>query len=156
MEPKEHAKILFNQGISQKEIASILKISTKSINNWVKDGDWAKKRTEDMVKKQTAEEGVWDLINHQLRVLKRIKEVQELELDSCEDLKELKGKLIERGDIDALQKLFTTIKGKELEWTQRVKIVREFLEYVDSENRTLAKDVVILANQYLNEKRSDL
>lgn len=155
MESKEAARILFNDGSTQKDIASMLNISEKTISDWAKKGNWDKKRSESNLKKQTSEEGVWELINYQLKVLKLIKEKHEVELENCTDLKEIKAKLIDRGDIDALQKLFTTIKGKEMEWSQRVKVIREFTEYLEGEDTKLAQSVVPLANQYLNEKRND-
>lgn len=155
MESKEAAHILFNEGVSQKEIASIIDVSEKTISLWAKQGNWDKKRSENNLQKQTSEEGVWELINYQLKVLKRIKEIHESELDNCEDLKDIKAKLIDRGDIDALQKLFTTIKGKEMEWSQRVKVIREFTEYLEVEDGKIAQSVIPLANQYLNEKRND-
>lgn len=155
MESKDAARILFNEGVSQKEIASIVGVTEKTITTWAKQGTWDKKRSENNLQKQTSEEGVWELINYQLKVLKRIKEVQEEDLDNCENLKDIKAKLIDRGDIDALQKLFTTIKGKELEWTQRVKVIREFTEYLEIEDMKVAKEVMPLANQFLNEKRNN-
>lgn len=155
IDSKEAAHILFNEGISQKEIASIINVSEKTISLWAKNGNWDKKRSENNLQKQTSEEGVWELINYQLKVLKKIKEVHELTLDGTNDLKEIKSKLIDRGDIDALQKLFTTIKGKELEWTKRVKVIREFSEYIETEDMKLAKEVIPLATQFLNEKRNN-
>lgn len=154
METKEAAHILFNEGISQKEISSIVNVSEKTICLWAKNGNWDKKRSENNLQKQTSEEGVWELINYQLKVLKKIKEIHELTFDNVDDLKLIKSKLIDRGDIDALQKLFTTIKGKEMEWTGRVKVIREFTEYIEMEEPKLAKEVIPMANQYLNEKRN--
>jgi transposase len=154
IDQKQAAFILYKESISQKEIASIISISEKTISLWIKKEKWEAKRSEDAIKKQTSEEGVWEIINYQLRVLKKIKETHDQSLDDCTDIKELKAKLIERGDIDALQKLFTTIKGKEMEWTGRVKVIREFTEYLETENPTLAKEVIPMANQYLNENRN--
>jgi len=155
MESKEAAHILYNQGTSQKDISAILGISEKTISLWVTRGKWNAKRAENNLKKTTSEESVWELISYQLKVLKKIKDIHERELDTVDDLKEVKAKLIDRGDIDALQKLFTTIKGKELEWAQRVKVIRDFTEYLEVEDSSLAKQVIPLANQYLNEKRKD-
>ena len=69
---------------------------------------------------------------------------------------QLQEQLIERGDIDALQKLFTTIKGKELAWSGMVKILREFIEYLERENIHLAKKVLPFSQEFLNEKRKEV
>jgi transposase len=155
MEKKEAGRILYNQGISQKDIAQMLSVQPKTVNLWVKGEGWDKQRSASSLAKETSEERVWKLISYQLRVVEKITELQEDSLDQNLTVGELKKLLIERGDIDALQKLFTTIKGKELEWGQVVKIVRELIEYVEGENLNLAKQLTPLANEFVNAKRKD-
>lgn len=156
MEKKEAAKVLFDQGVTQKDIALLLHVQPKTIGTWVKNGEWEKKRAQHSLARETAEEKVWKLINFNLKVLDIISTKQEEELDESADIKDLQKLLTPRGDIDALQKLFTTIKGKELEWTQIVKVIREFTEYCEQNNIELAKQVLPLANSFLNERRQDL
>lgn len=153
MEAKEAAKILYYQGVSQKDIAQILDKNEKTISTWVHDGKWDEKRTEHNLLKETSEEQVWKLINWQLRILQMITEEHENSINEGLDVAGLQKLLIGRGDIDALQKLFTTIKGKELEWSQLVKIIRELTEFIQSENVTLAKQLTPYANDFLNQKR---
>lgn len=155
MNKHEAAQILYNEGVKQKEIAEILTTTTTTVNRWVAAGQWDKKRAEHSIKKETAEERVWNIINYQLRIIDLM--MQKHQEDNIENMEiaELKKLLIERGDIDALQKLFTTIKGKELEWSQIVKIVRELLEYIERENNGIAKQVTPLANEFINNKRTD-
>ena len=155
MEKKDAGKIMYDQGISQKEISEILNVQPKTVNLWVKNGNWDKQRSAHALAKQTSEERVWQLINHQLKIIEMITKKHEEVLDDSLEIKELKALLIERGDIDALQKLFTTIKGKELEWSHIVKIVREFIEYVEREDISTAQKLTPLANEYLNNKRQE-
>jgi predicted transcriptional regulator len=157
METKGAAKILFDQGVKQNEIARILKIAEKTISGWAKVGNWDMKRAEYTLHKETAEEKVWQLINFQLKVISKIRDVHEQTLSTPDlGIKELKSLLIERGDIDALQKLFTTIKGKELEWTQIVKVVRDLTEYIERVNFKLAKEVIAVAQEFINDRRKEL
>lgn len=157
MDLKDGAKILFQTGITQKEIAQILGKTEKTIGVWVKTGNWDKKRTEYSLQRETAEEKVWSLINYQLKVIDKIKSIQEKELDNNDlTVKELQALLVSKGDIDALQKLFTTIKGKELEWTQVVKVIRDFTEYLEKNNFGMAQEVINSAQDFINERRKDL
>ena len=155
MEKKEAAKLMYNDGALQKEIAEILHIQPKTVGAWVKEGKWEEKRTQHALAKDTAEEKVWKLINFNLRVLEMMSDKQEKLLDPSMNIEELKKLLTPRGDIDALQKLFTTIKGKELEWTKIVKIIREFTEFVQESDIIVAKQLVNHANLFLNDKRQD-
>ena len=69
---------------------------------------------------------------------------------------ELKAALIPKGEIDALQKLFTTIKGKELDWSAIVRILREFSNWLKDEDLEAAKDIVPHIDTYINLKRKSL
>ncbi len=69
---------------------------------------------------------------------------------------EKKGILVPKGEIDALQKLFTTIKGKELDWSYIVRIIREFIQYVKDKDIELAKDLAEIADEYINDKRRSI
>lgn len=43
-EKKEHARLLFMQGETQKNIAKKLGISEQTLSKWVRDGGWSEKR----------------------------------------------------------------------------------------------------------------
>ncbi len=157
MDKKEAAEILYNQGWTQKAISDLGLGSTKTICGWVEKGQWDKKRIQHSLNRETAEEGVWALINFQLEVLKRIADQQKEKLKEPElSVKELQELLTSKGDIDALQKLFTTIKGKELEWTTLVKVIRELMEYIEQHDLNLAKSMVEITNMFINEKRKEM
>lgn len=148
MTDRDAARTLYLEGWSQREIAKTLHKSEKTIGTWKRDDNWDKAKAGFSMQKATAEDTVWELINYQLATLKRIKDNYEKEPDEP--------KLIARGDIDALQKLFTTVKGRDIEWSALVKVLREFATWLRSENLPLAQEIMQYADAWLNEKRKQL
>jgi hypothetical protein len=148
MTDRDAARTLYLEGWSQKEIAKTLHKAEKTIGTWKRDDNWDKSKAGFSMQKTIAEDTVWELINYQLTTLKRIKDEYEKEPD--------KPKLIARGDIDALQKLFTTVKGRDIEWSALVKVMREFATWLRSENLQLAQEMMQYADAWLNEKRKQL
>lgn len=146
---------MFNQGWQQKDIARALDVSEKSISSWATKGNWEEKRAKKNMSREVAEDDVWELINYQTRALKMRKEVfiKKFE-ESKEEDKQLP--LLDKGDIDALQKLFTTIKSKQLEWATVVNILKEFIDDVQMKDLELAKLLIPKADDYLNRKRGEL
>ncbi len=140
-------------GMPQKEIADILRTSEVSVSRWAKDGKWKAKRDQEDSFKETAAEQVRSLISHQLTVLALIAEKQTIGLDSKLSVKELQDRLISKGDVDGLSKLYSSIKGKEMEWDVLVRCIREFIDYLESTEIKLAKEVFPHANEFLNERR---
>ena len=140
---------MFNDGISGKEIARILGVAEQTVVNWKKRYYWEEERRKKPLARDTAEDAVWELINYQLDALKKIKDAYKLE-------KADKPKLIDKGDIDALTKMFSTIKGKQLEWSSYVKIVREFVEHIQAIDLELAKSIIDMSDAFLNKKRTEL
>lgn len=153
---KHHAGFLLRKsGASHREIAQILKVSENTVTTWSKKYKWEEEITKDFLFEQTAGENVRFLIQHDSQILKAIaiKKTELLgDLDSA-DIGELEKALTSKGSVDALQKLFTTIKGKELDWEKVVKIIRELTEYVDEHDSKLSKALQPLAHDFLNSKR---
>ncbi len=143
MEARDAAKSLFLAGWEQNRIAKLLEVAPNSITAWKKAGAWEKKRTEQALAQETASERIWKLINHNLRV---IEERTEQDPD----------KLIERGDIDALYKLFAAVKTKEVAWGAYITTARELMEYVQQMQLDLAKQLDPLLDEFLKQKRKDL
>jgi len=146
---KEAALILYREGMKGTEIASILKVSEKSISTWKTDGEWDKKRVHFEMNQQTAADKVWILIQYQLDRLTRLTELYQKQ----EEKEPEKIQLISKGDIDALQKLFTTIRKKETEWSDLVRILRDYVGWLRIEDAELAKLNLDPIEKYLNEQR---
>jgi len=149
LERKEAAFILYREGMSGTEIASMLKVSEKTVSTWKTAGDWDKKRCHFEMHQQTASDQVWKLIQYQLVRLNRLTELYEKE--EANDPTSIK--LISKGDIDALQKLFTTVRKKETEWSDLVRILRDYMAWLRLEDQELAKSNVVPIERYLNEQR---
>lgn len=140
---------MFNEGIQGKEIARILGVSEQTVVTWKRKYDWEDQRRKKTLARETAEDAVWELINYQLDALKKIKEAYRN--DNAD-----KPKLLDKGDIDALTKMFSTIKGKQLEWSSYVKIIREFVDHIQAIDIELAKAIIDMSDAFLNKKRTEL
>lgn len=160
MDIQEAAKTLYFEGWEQTRIATTLKKTEQTISRWKRDGNWDRLRAEQNMQRETAEERVWRLINHQLHILDKMSTIKKQTIDSVtedtEGLATLSDALINKGDIDALQKLFTTVKGKQHTWTNYVSILREYMDYVQGRDLELAKALVDHVDEFLNQKRKEL
>ncbi|HTF81466.1 MAG TPA: hypothetical protein VL947_07070 [Cytophagales bacterium] len=151
---KEAAYALFMVGFKQTEISRVLGRTEATISAWVKDGDWVNKRTEKRLFRENAEDKIQNLIGFQLDVLDKIRINLQDSLEETENVQELEKLLIKRGDIDALQKLFTTIKDeKELDWKAKVKLLNRLTEDVANEDNRLAKSLLPHITEFLNKER---
>lgn len=149
MEKHQAAYSMYVDGWQQKDIAAIMKVTEATVVNWKKTHDWDKKRTNSVLARETSEEGLQDLIHYQLDVLRHQKDEQ-LKLPAAER------KLIERGDIDALSKMFSSIKGKELEWGNYVVVCRELLNNIRGRDLESARLLMQYITDFLNSKRKSL
>ena len=155
MDKKSAAKILYDKGVNNKDIATILKVAAKTVGTWATDGNWKEQKQRKDLFRQTNEERVLELIDFNLYVLTKIKDVNYQKAEETDDPKELEKLLTNKGDVDALTKLFSNIKGKELDWEKQVDIAREIFEYI-AEDSDLAQDVMPYFNQFINDKRNKL
>lgn len=64
--------------------------------------------------------------------------------------------MIERGDIDALQKLFTTIKRDEIKFETLISIAKKILAFIADEDLDAAKKVEPIFGRFINEARKSL
>lgn len=153
IDKKSAAQELFNAGWDQKKIASILELSEKTISEWKKKHNWEEKRAKKNMAQDVAEDHVWELINYQLAALKAKKErfEEQLKAKEIEDLPPL-----DKGDVDALQKLWTTVKNKQLDWSVAVNIIKEYIGFISERDLKLAQDLLNHTDDYLNFKRKNL
>ena len=145
--------ILFSAGWDQNDIAKTLKISEKTVSGHVTKNGLRKSRTMQSLARKTSEENALIALEHQTTIIRLIAEKLRNAMGENPSMEELKAALIPKGEIDAVQKLFTTIKGKELEWSAVVKIIREFTSWLKEVDMKIAQGVVDHADDYINEKR---
>lgn len=144
---------LFKEGWDQKDIARVLKISEVTVSRHAKKNELRKKRAMQSIARQTSEENSLIALEHQSTIIRMIAEKLKSGLPENPEMDDLKAALLPKGEIDALQKLFTTIKGRELEWSAVVKIIREFTTWLKEVDQKLAQDIIDHADDYINEKR---
>lgn len=144
---------LFKAGWDQKDIARVLKISEVTVSRYAGKNGLRKKRAMQSLARQTSEENALIALEHQSTIIRLIGEKLRAELKDDPSMDDLKAALIPKGEIDALQKLFTTIRGKEQDWGSIVKIIREFTGWLREVDPKLAQGVVDHADDYINEKR---
>ena len=145
MTDQDLAFILYKDDVPQKDIAKAFGKSEQTILRWKKEGDWERKRTEQELAKHSAQEDAQELLNYQLRALKKIKQQYE---------KEGGTQLIAKGDIDGIRDLFNCVKGKQIEWTILVKTVRRINRFLKDTYPALAVQVAQPFDEFLlSEKK---
>jgi predicted transcriptional regulator len=154
LDKKSAAQELFNVGWDQKRIAAILELSEQTISTWKNKHRWEEKRAKKNMAADVAEDTIWELINYQLKALKQQKDRYELLAESNKENKDLP--MLDKGDIDALQKLWTTVKNKQLDWSVIVKNVHELAGYIAERDLELSKKLLSHCDDYLNYKRANL
>lgn len=147
MDKKDAAFTLFKQGFAQKNIADIIGVAEVTIRGWKKTDNWDSKISRELEFRAKNIEDVEYLISYQLRTLKNL--VIGWEKGNTQ-------KLIEKGEIDALSKLYATIKTKDMEWAAYIRIMQEFMEYLSSKDLPLAKQLTGVATEFLSEKQKSL
>ncbi len=149
-------KILYTAGWQQNDIARILKLTEKTVSKHVRDNNMKQKRTEIGINRQTSEENALSALAHQTRIIRLISDKLAEQVTPDLTVEELSKLLIPKGEIDAVQKLFTTVKGKELDWSAMVQILRNFMGFLKESNVELAQELIPHVDDYINEKRKSL
>lgn len=147
MNKQEAAFELYKVGWEQQHIAQAIGVSDKSVGGWKKKYNWDQKRTEVALSKETSEERLWALINYQLKALE--KKTEEWTGNS-------EFRLLDKGDIDALSKMYSAVKGKQHTWAQMVELVTELMAFIESRNLELAKKIMPLTDEFLMTKKASL
>lgn len=149
MDKKDAAAILYREGYSQTDIADMMKVSTNTVSKWAQDGRWKEKKVSEELLQDNSVQRIIKLIDYQTRALER-------RVDSWLQEDDKSTKLIERGDIDALQKLYTTIRSDAKKFSDYVHVVRELLTFIQHKDLELAQRLTEPADDFINEKRKIL
>jgi hypothetical protein len=149
LEKQKAAKILFTEGYMQNNIAKLLHVSVNTVNRWAISGKWKEQRINQSLLEDNSVQRILEMIDYQTKTIKkRIESWQKEDPDNP--------KLIERGDIDALQKLFTTIKRDSKKWSDYVSVIKEFFEFLQSQNLDIAKQVSDYGDKFLMLKKDSM
>lgn len=143
---QDAAKELFFSGFSQKKIAAIIEVSEQTISSWAKKNGWDQERAERFEKKESIENRVLKLIDYQLWVLEQKAEQARIDGHPL---------AIDKGEIDALSKLFASIKAKEIAFAQKVKLIADFTEFINTEDPAIAKRIIKYADQFIYKLKDE-
>lgn len=146
MNKREAAKSLYiNENLDQKEIARLLGVSPNTVTRWKQEENWG---DVDMLRISSTML-ILELIAYQTQALKRKKDQWLAENNQTTNL-------IEKGDIDALQKLHSTVRNDARKFNDYVIVMKEFFEFLQDEDLDAAKKLTPIADMFLNEKRKQL
>lgn len=148
MEKRDAAFTLFQEGYTGKHIAKVMGVTEQTVSSWKKSDKWDEKVANHKQLWESNAERVAKLISYQLRTLERL--VGDWEKDDNNN------KLIGKGEIDALSKLYATIKTKEMTWANYINVMKEFVEFLSRENFELAKQLTEPVELFFNEIREQL
>lgn len=150
------AEALFNTGWSQRDIAQALNLDETTVSTWAQKHKWREKRAQRLLARENSEEAILQMIEHQTNVLLKIATRQRQEIEDLGDkatLDQLKSSLLQNGQLDGLQKLFTTLKGKELGWEDHVNVCTDLLNFCDNRGGLNLQGLKELIGDYLQSKR---
>jgi transposase len=138
LQEKEFAKSLFiGGGITQKEIASRVSVTEKTLANWIKAGKWESLRKSLLTTKQAQLSFLYDQLDF-------------LNTDISErDYKVAVGK-----EADTIIKLTAAINRLETETSigDTVEVARHFIEFVRPQDLELAKTITNLFDVFITAK----
>lgn len=143
MTKKEQAREMYMLSVKQVDIARILQVTNETITNWKKAGDWEDARLKREMLDVQNEEAVREITAYQLAVMKKKKE-DWLEAGEMQ--------LFDNASIQSLRYLFNCYKTQWIKWEHYVKVVRNLLEFVETHDKTLAKELMNYTDMYLAEK----
>lgn len=139
---KKCARELFMAHKSQRSIAEILDVSEQTISGWVTKEGWGEERAEATSLRKSISS----------RILKRI----DYNLSVLENNQDKEGKIADdKGIIDALSKLFSGVKQREMTVQQQLMCLTNFLEYAQAYEFESAKKLVPIVQPYLEKQHNN-
>lgn len=146
-EKKSNALDLFIEyGFSKKKIAQFIGVSVQTISAWAEEDDWDDTRAKRLKIEKNMKMRIHRLIDHTL-------EVFESEIQDQQEKGETKH--LDRGQIDGLTKLLSGIKTKEMSFNDSVKLITDFVTYVNGFDNALAKSILPYTDSYISELRKN-
>lgn len=141
------AKALFMAGYTYEEIGNILRRSKSTISKWGKEDNWTAARVKHSMIEENSLSKLMDIFEYQIECLHSTMEARKEE-----------GEMLpfENGNFDALQKLYSTIKPDWQKFKLYASVMKEFLDFAQSENLNVAKDMMPIADLFLHMKQKAL
>lgn len=157
-EQRAAAKELYLLGWEQGRIATTVDVSTATMSAWVNKEGWKGERAKKYSLEDSISNQVLDLIDYQLAAIRSGMEHMKREKEELEakEGKPLPLPLIGKGEIDALSKLFASVKQKDIQWTHYVNVCKELADYVSSKDPEFAKALIDFTDAFLMKKRENL
>jgi predicted transcriptional regulator len=144
-EIKDNAFDLFlNHGFSKTKIAKIVGKSVQTISAWAEEDKWDETRERNQKIEKNMKARIYRLIDHSLQVFE-----QEIERQVEEGIL----KHLDKGHIDGLSKLLAGIKAKEISFGNAVKLLTDFIAYVNAQESHLAKTIIPFVDGFIGELR---
>ncbi len=144
-EKRENGLDLFiEHGFSKQKIAKILGVSVQTISAWSEEDDWDDTRSKRLKIEKNMRMRIYRLIDHTLNVF---------EEDAQNQIEEGKLRHFDKGQLDGFSKLLAGIKSKEMSFNDSVKLLTDFVTYVNSHDNTLAKSLLVYTDSYISELR---
>jgi DNA-binding transcriptional MerR regulator len=147
MDKKDAAWELYKSGYQGNQIAKIFGVSAQTIVTWKKEGKWDSRMASQKELWESNAQHIQELIAYQLRTIKA--NVSEWEDKGTRTL-------IGKGEIDALSKLYATIKTKETTWGNYIRVCKELMEFLAAQDLDLSKKLADKIDEFLNHVRTDI
>lgn len=130
----------------------MLKLSETTVSSWSNRYAWKQRRSSEAMTREAAEATIYELIDYQLKALKARKDQWEHEAQTNKQPLPL----IDKGDIDALQKLFVPVRQRQQSFSAIASSVRELMDYLQGVNLEVAKLMLDHVHTFLNLKAKEL
>ena len=172
----DFAKILFvNENILQKEIATRLKVTEKTVGKWIKDNNWESLKVSMLVTKDNQLTSLYkqlETINHEIAnrpiiydvptfLLKPIKlkgadggEYLEFPNFSQKDYPIKVGNVATSKDADIISKITTAIKRLETETNigETVEVAKQLIQFINSQDVSFANQLTKYCDSFITSK----
>ncbi|NME69013.1 terminase gpP N-terminus-related DNA-binding protein [Flammeovirga aprica] len=158
MNKKKAGWLLYKEGYTDQEIADAFQLTSRTVRSWISSENWKEKKEKLEAIQENLEEGLLELIEYQQTVLLLKKEERRKDIEAVKkgNKKAEALTLIDKGEIDALQKMYSSVKGKPRTWSNYVEITNEFLSFMKEVDLQIAQKIVEPMQIFLNEKRANL
>lgn len=149
MEKRDAARLMYMEGYSQTDISRILQISENTVSKWSSDAKWKQQKISAQLMEDNAVQRVMEIIDYQTNQL--IKKKNNWIKDDPDSIN-----LIDKGDIDALQKLFSCIRKETHKFNAYATVMKEFFEYLQLSDLELAKQLTSHGDGFLQHVRTKM